>query len=171
MKRLVAIVLGLAAGAVIGFVGFGYAAPGAPSKPPAASDPTVPAAPRDTGVGERLLLVVGGQYATRAQAEAAAAAMSLGELQGYYVVPVTAYLGLREALGAGEAGWALVSAFRTREGAEQFASLASSVGIPARLAGPFVSMGGPFAGLGQETDPAGNGPLARALTAAEQPQS
>ena len=81
--------------------------------------------------------------------------------------PSTAYLGLPAALGS-DGSYVLASAFRTRAGAEEFAALAASAGVPARIVGPVISLGGPYAGLGQEADPSGQGPLLHALSPEEQ---
>jgi hypothetical protein len=115
--------------------------------------------PKDTGAGEYLVAVVGGVYATEAEAEAANAEIALGDLQGYYVVPVAQFQGFRQ--GAGEPGaFALVSAFRTEEGAREFVELASSFGHPATILSERVrSLGGLYAGLGQESNEEGTGPL------------
>jgi len=59
------------------------------SAPPAVLDTTVPRMPLDLGIGERLVLVVGGVYASESEAAQANAALHFGELQGYYVVPVS----------------------------------------------------------------------------------
>jgi hypothetical protein len=130
--------------------------PAATAEPP----PRVgPAAPADMGKGEMLILVVGGVYGSRDEALTANEAMPFGELQGYYVVPVAAFEGLREQLGS-PGDWALVSAFRTEEGARGFAELAASMGHPATILPNRVqSLGLVFAGLGQEADPDGSGPL------------
>jgi hypothetical protein len=170
MRRVIAIIVGLVFGAVAGVVVLavaGRGATGQPAGPPALYDASVPGAPLDTGVGERLLLVVGGSYATQEEADAANARFTIGDLQGFYVIPATAYLGLSEAVGAA-GSYVLASAFRTREGADEFAALAGSAGVPARIVGPVTSLGGPFAGLGQESDPSGQGPLLHALSPQEQ---
>ncbi len=121
--------------------------------------PVGPAAPADMGKGEMLILVVGGVYGSREEALAANDAMSFGDLQGYYVVPVAAFQGLREQLGA-PGDWALVSAFRTEQGAREFAELAGVMGHPATvLPNRVQSLGLVFAGLGQEARPDGSGPL------------
>jgi hypothetical protein len=153
-------------------IGFSFAGAATPeprqlSDPSAFADPSRPSEPRDTGIGERLLLVFGGSFATKEEARGANARYrkTFGELQGYYVVPVAAYAGLREVAG-GE--WALVSAFRTRAGAEDFAAFARSLDVPAEIIGPFISEGGPYAGLGQEAAPDGRGPLEHALSAEQQ---
>ena len=52
----------------------------------------------DTGAGEMLIVVLGGVYATRAEAEAANEGVVVGDLQGYYVVPVAQFQGFREAI-------------------------------------------------------------------------
>jgi len=121
--------------------------------------PIGPGVPRDTGAGELLLVVVGGVYPTRAEADAANEQVVLGDLQGYYVVPVAQFQGFREQVGAtGE--FALVSAFRTQEGATEFADLSAAFGHPATILPKRVrSLGGVFAGLGQEPHPDGSGPL------------
>jgi hypothetical protein len=149
------------AGAAIGFVGsvliavVGMAAPD-PTPP---GPPIGPQVPRDEGAGELLLVVVGGTYPTRAEAEAADAAMVFGDLQGYYVVPVAQFQGFQEQVG-GPGEFALVSAFRTQEGAEEFLELAATLEIPATLLPERVrSLGGVYAGLGQESHPDGSGPL------------
>ncbi len=113
----------------------------------------------DTGAGEMLIVVLGGVYATRAEAEAANEGVVVGDVQGYYVVPVAQFQGFREAIGApGE--FALVAAFRTEEGAEEFASAVRSFGFPAAVLPTRVrSLGGLYAGLGQEAHPDGSGPL------------
>jgi hypothetical protein len=170
MRRAIAIGIGLVLGAVVGVAVLavaGHGAAGRPAGPPALHDPSVPQVPADTGVGERLLLVVGGAYPTQQQADAANAQLSFGDIQGYYVVPATAYLGLSAAIGS-DGSFVLASAFRTRAGAEEFAALAASAGVPARIVGPVTSLGGPYAGLGQEADPNGLGPLLHALSPEEQ---
>lgn len=118
-----------------------------------------PTAPLDTGAGEELLVVLGGVYAGREEAEAANRAMAFGEVAGYYVVPVAQFEGLREQAGA-PGDFALVSVFRTKAGAREFIDLASTFGYPATLLGSRVrSFGGLYAGLGQEPAPDGSGPL------------
>lgn len=130
------------------------------TEPAPPADPTVdPTVPRDAGAGELLLVVVGGVYPSRAEAEAANEELSFGDLQGYYVVPVGQFQGFEQAAGMpGE--FALVSAFRTEEGAREFVEMASSFGRPAVLLPTRVrSLGGLYAGLGQEAAPDGSGPL------------
>lgn len=121
--------------------------------------PIGPSLARDTGAGEMLLVVLGGVYASRAEAEAANAAMVLGDLQGYYVVPVAQFQGFREQVGQ-PGDFALVSAFRTQEGADEFVAMAAGFGLPASILPTRVrSLGGVYAGLGQEAHPDGSGPL------------
>ena len=124
----------------------------------------VPAAiPPDTGAGELLWVVTGGTYATRAAAGTAADALGFGDIQGYYVVPVAQFQGFTEQVGAPGA-FALVSAFRTLEGAVAFVDLATTYGVPATLLpGQVRSLGGVYAGLGQEARPDGTGPLLEPL--------
>jgi hypothetical protein len=131
----------------------GNAAPG-PNPPPVG--PTVP---QDTGAGEMLVAVLGRTFPSRAEAEAANAAMNFGDVQGYYVVPLAQFQGFREQLGT-PGDFALVSVFRTDVGAQEFAAFAQSFGNPATILPNRVrSLGGVFAGLGQEAAPGGKGPL------------
>ena len=118
-----------------------------------------PALPADTGAGELLIAVVGGVYESRAQAEEANAAEPFGDLQGFYVVPVGQFQGFEQ--GVGEPGaFALVSVFRTEDGAEDFVDLATGFGYTATILPERVrSLGGLYAGLGQEENPDGSGPL------------
>lgn len=129
---------------------------------PQGAPPVSPIGPEmapDTGAGEMLVVVLGGVHATRAEAEAAADAMRFADLQGYYVVPVAQFQGFREQLGA-PGDHALVSVFRTQEGAQEFAEFAHALGYPADILPDRVrSLGGLFAGLGQEAAPDGGGPL------------
>jgi hypothetical protein len=121
--------------------------------------PVPPVVPRDTGAGELLLVVVGGVYPTRAEADAAAGAMQFGDVQGYYVAPVAQFQGFRQQVG--EPGdFALVSTFRTQEGADAFVEFAQTYGNPAYVLPERVrSLGGVYTGLGQEENPDGSGPL------------
>lgn len=121
--------------------------------------PVGPQMPPDTGAGELLVAVVGGVFESRQEAEAANEQMVFGDLQGYYVVPVAQFQGFQE--GVGEPGdFAMVSAFRTDQGAQEFAELAASFGHPATILPDRVrSLGGVYAGLGQEAHPDGTGPL------------
>ena len=158
MKRRYAVVLGVALGLVGSLLGFATVGRTAT---PAQPDPRLvgPLLAKDTGPGEMLLAVVGGVYSTKAQADAANAKMVLGDLQGYYVAPLEQFGGLREQFG-GKGGFALVSVFRTEEGAAEFAALAKTFGLPATLVPDRVqSFGGVYAGLGQEANLEGTGPL------------
>jgi hypothetical protein len=157
MRRRYAVVAGIALGLVGSFLGFATVARTAPSPPPGA--PIGPEMPKDTGPGEYLVAVVGGVYGTETEAEAANAELALGDLQGYYVVPVEQFDGLAGQLGA-KGGYALVSMFRSDKGAEEFAALVRSFGFPATIVTQRVkSYGGEYAGLGQEASPDGSGPL------------
>lgn len=144
---------------VLGLVG-GFALAGSsppPDGPPAVADTQVPSMSEDLGIGEQLVLVVGGVFETRDEAVAATAGIDLGDVQGYYPVPVAQFEGLREVYPAGD--WALVSAFRTQEGAEEFAAFVRSHGEPALVTTRVRGLGGFYAGLGQEARPDGLGPL------------
>jgi hypothetical protein len=128
----------------------------APRSPAPTSGPAVPA---DTGAGELLLVVVGGVYPTRAEAVRAAEAMAFGDVQGYYVAPVGQFQGFQQEAGL-PGDFALVSAFRTQEGADSFVEVAHGYGHPATILPERVrSLGGVYAGLGQEANPDGSGPL------------
>jgi hypothetical protein len=157
MRRRYAVVAGIALGLVGSFLGFATVARTAPSPPP--GPPIGPEMPKDTGAGEYLVAVVGGVYATEAEAEAANAQIALGDLQGYYVVSVEQFDGLAGQVGAKD-GFALVSMFRSEKGAEEFASLVRTFGFPATIVTQRVkSYGGEYAGLGQEASPDGSGPI------------
>lgn len=135
----------------------GLASPAGPR--PMRPGPVPSVVPLDTGAGERLVVVLGGTYATEDEALAAQASMGFGDLQGYYVVPVEQFLGLAEQVGIDHA-YALVSVFRTEAGAKEFLSLAQARDVPAlRLPTRVRSLGGRYAGLGQEPSPDGSGPL------------
>ena len=158
MKRRQAIVVGLVVGVTASAGVIASAAGRAPVRLPN-GPPVGPVVPADTGAGELLLAVVGGVFSSRQEAEAANAALAFGDLQGYYVVPVAQFQGFRQEVGEpGE--FALVSAFRTDEGAQAFAELAAMLGIEATILPERVrSLGGLYAGLGQEASPDGTGPL------------
>jgi hypothetical protein len=150
------VVAGVALGLIGSLLGFATVARTAP---PDYGPPIGPRMPKDTGPGEYLIAVVGGVYATQAEADAANAQMSLGDVQGYYVVPVEQFDGLAAQVGA-KTGYALVSMFRSEKGAEEFATFVRTFGLPATIVTQRVkSYGGEYAGLGQEPNPDGTGPL------------
>lgn len=172
MRRIIAAIAGIGIGVVASVVVMavsGRTSEGFLAGPEALTDPSVPRQPLDVGKGEELLLVVGGVYATRQEAVEANGSLSFGDLQGYYVVPVAQFRKFGEQLDAlGRPGdFALVSAFRTPEGAQEFVLLAETFGAPATIVGPVVSLGGAFAGLGQEAHPNGQGPLSGPLESGE----
>ena len=129
------------------------------SGPPAIADELAPSMAKQLGVGERLLLVVGGTFPTEEEAQLGAAGLVFGEVQGFYVAPIDQFSGLREALGGSDDGWALVSAFRTEEGALGFFDLAVAAGATPLITPRVESLPGVYAGLGQEPEPSGDGPL------------
>lgn len=158
MKRRYAVVLGVTLGLVGSLVGLATVARTATEAQPY-GPPIGPRLARDTGPGELLLAVVGGAYPSKVQADAANARLEFGDLQGYYVAPVDQFVGLGEQLGV-KGGFALVSVFRTERGAMEFATLARSFGLPATVVAERVqSFGGAYAGLGQEANLEGTGPL------------
>lgn len=151
----------VAALAVVALVSLGVVAGATLGGPSLRSpDPRIgPTPPLDTGAGEMLLVVLGGVYPTREEAAAANRSMVLGDLQGYYVAPIAQFQGFREQI-ANPGEFALVSVFRTEEGAQGFVDLAAAYGYPAEILAERVrSLGGVYAGLGQEADPDGSGPL------------
>ena len=169
MKRTVIAVVSAVVGvaSLIGVQAVVSASPPKPvQRPPAAEDASVPTLAPDLGVGERLLLVVEGVYPTREEAEAADANFHFGEVQGFYAAQVANFDGLRQSF-PGQGGWALLSAFRTREGAEQFAQLAEAAGATVVITPRVTGLGGTYAGLGQEPAPDGSGPLLQPVPASE----
>ena len=157
MKRRRAIVAGLVVGALASAGVMAAAAGRVPVRGP--GRPFSPALASDSGAGELLIAVVGGVFPSRREADAANETLAFGDLQGYYVVPVAQFQGFRQEVG--EPGdFALVSAFRTEEGAEAFAELAATFGNSATILPERVrSLGGLYAGLGQEANLDGTGPL------------
>jgi hypothetical protein len=119
----------------------------------------VPRLGEDRGEGERLLLVVGGSLATRAEAERANEAIRIGDLQGFYVASTDQFVGLDRVLGEAAGEFVLVSAFRTGRGANEFLDLVRSAGAPAFVTPRLQNLGFEYVGLGQESDPDGTGPL------------
>lgn len=163
MKRRHAIVAGLAAG-VMASAGVLAAAAGTAPNPQPYGRPIGPAMASDTGAGELLVAVIGGVFDDRREAEAANEDVTFGDLQGYYVVPVAQFQGFKQQVGEpGE--FALVSVFRTEEGANAFVELAATFGSEATILPERVrSLGGLYAGLGQEANPDGSGPLLGPVT-------
>jgi hypothetical protein len=158
MRRISAASVGVVIGVVVGLGVVAVVARTAPERFPF-GPPVGPVMSPDSGAGELLVVVTGGAYATRAEAEAANEAMPFGDIQGYYVVPVAQFQGFTEQVGQ-PGDFALVSAFRTDEGAREFADLAALLGHPATILSQRVrSLGGEYAGLGQEANPDGSGPL------------
>lgn len=154
MKRNIVLAVGLAIGVVTSLV---VLVTSAQTRPQPYGAPVGPKVPPDTGPGEELLLVVGGVFPTQEEAEAAAAAMVFGDVQGYYVAPVGQFEGLSEHVGPGE--FVLVSSFRTEKGASSFAAFARMHGNAATiLPWRVLSLGGKYTGLGQEESPDGKGP-------------
>jgi hypothetical protein len=158
MKRTLAIVVGL-----LGAVGISISLLASAGRTdPAPRDVGPPIGPQmvpDSGWGELLIVVVGGVYPTRAEAVAANETMPFGDMSGYYVVPVAQFQGFEQGIGS-PGDFALVSAFRTEQGALDFAALAQSFDHPATiLPGRVRSLGGVYAGLGQEANPDSTGPL------------
>ena len=165
MKRTLVVAAGLFLGALATLGMFAAAGQGSPQARNPYGPPIGPRMAPDTGAGEMLLVVLGGVYATRAEAEAANAQMVFGDLQGYYVVPVAQFQGFREQIGS-PGDFALVSVFRTDAGAQAFANLSQSFGYQATILPNRVrSLGGLYAGLGQEENPDGSGPLLQPIPA------
>jgi len=158
MKRAHVLIAGLTASLVI-TIGLMAATARTSPAPRPFGRPVGPSLPRDSGAGELLLVAVGGVYDTKAEAEEANAAKPFGDVQGFYVVPVGQFQGFKQEVG--EPGdFALVSVFRTEEGAQGFVELAAGFGYTATILPERVrSLGGLYAGLGQEENPDGSGPL------------
>jgi hypothetical protein len=158
-RRMTALIvgLGLVSGAAAGLAAAAVSG-SAPPAPPAASDPGVPAEPRDRGAGEHLILVVGGVFDTFEEAVAANADLAFGHIQGYYVAERSQFEGVNASLGSMPGEWLLVSAFRTQEGADQFAEFAGLVGAPALMTDRVRNSGDRYVGLGQEPATDGAGP-------------
>ena len=163
MKRRHAIVAGLVIGLMASAGVMAAGARTAPAPGPG-NRPIGPALAPDTGAGELLIAVIGGVFPSRQEAEAANASLVFGDLQGYYVVPVAQFQGFKQDVG--EPGdFSLVSVFRTEEGANAFAELAATFGNEATILPERVrSIGGLYAGLGQEANPDGSGPLLGPVT-------
>lgn len=107
----------------------------------------------DIGTGERLVVVIAGEYATRGEAIAAEAKMGFHEIVGFLVARSDDFDGLR----AGR--FLLVTAFRTAEGAAQFQQVARAIGVRGLRRIVTTYRGTTWIGLGQEQHPAGTGPL------------
>ena len=157
-RLMLATVASLVAGAVTGSVVAAGEEEATLTAPEGFSDPAAIQA-LDMGAGEEVLLVVGGSFGTKAEADAANAGISFGDLQGFYVARTSQFDGLRKALGSTAGDFVLVSAFRTQAGAEELLDLARTVGAPASILGPFRNAGTAYVGLGQESSPDGSGPL------------
>lgn len=158
MKTRSAMVSGLMIGVLASVGLLASAARTAPAARPY-GPPIGPALTPDTGAGEMLFVVVGGVFPSRKEAEVANAQRPFGDLQGYYVVPVAQFQGFSQEFGK-PGDFALVSAFRTEEGAKGFVDLAATFGYDAViLPDRVLSLGGLYAGLGQEPNPNGTGPL------------
>jgi hypothetical protein len=113
----------------------------------------------DLGIGEHVLLVVGGAFDSRAVAEQENRRIAFGDVHGYYVAATDQFVGLRDVLGTAAADHVLVTAFRTAEGAADFLGLARAVDAPALLTPRLQNLGFEYVGLGQEPHPDGSGPL------------
>jgi hypothetical protein len=149
----------VAVGAGAAAAGSALSGSGRPTEPPAARDPSVPRLDSDLGKGERLLLVVGGAFATREEAEEANEGIMIGDVQGFYVAATEQFPGLEETLGDEEAKYVLVSAFRTARGARDFLELVQTAGYPALVTPRLQNLGWEYVGLGQEAAPDGSGPV------------
>lgn len=157
MKRLTMLVpvAALAAGLLLSPGGASEEETGAP----ATHDPTVPAEDPDMGIGERILLVVGGVFSDEQEARAANRAITIGELQGFYVARVGQFVGLDGILDTTPDDHVLVSAFRTEEGAEEFLAIVRAAGADGFITERLENLGPEYVGLGQEAAPDGTGPL------------
>lgn len=155
--KIAAALVALGATGVV--AGVAASGPGRQPVPPALGDASVPSLVQDRGAGERLLLVVGGSFATRAEAEQANQAIRIGDLQGFYVAQTDQFVGLDRVLGEADAEFVLVSAFRTGRGAREFLDLVQGAGAAGFITPRLQNLGFEYVGLGQEADPDGSGPL------------
>jgi hypothetical protein len=131
--------------------------------------------PRQTdriGLGESLVLVIGGEFPARESAQTAN--FSFGEMQWFYAVPaadfeyLAAYprLGPKASRVLGQdlqfdpASWLVASAFRTKAGAREFINMVGAYGFGDIAAVQVRRVrGSGDIGLGQEAAPDGTGPL------------
>ena len=113
----------------------------------------------DLGAGEKVLLVLGGAFATRQEAARANTTIGFGDLQGYYVAATDQFEGLRDHLARRGSDFVLVTAFRTARGAADFIAVARANDAPAVLTPRLLNRGYEYVGLGQEPHPDGSGPL------------
>lgn len=145
--RFVSIIL--AAGLVAGSAA-GIAVRSATAQRPASA---AASARPDIGTGERVLLVVAGEHATRAQAEAASDRIVLGDLRGFVVAASSDFEGVTPGR------FLVVSAFRTVRGAAEFEALVQTAGYGPLRRIIAIYRGSAWIGLGQEANPDGSGPL------------
>ena len=97
--------------------------------------------------------MIAGEYATRAQADAAAAGIVLGDLQGFVVAATSDFEGMTPGR------YLVMSAFRTAQGAAEFEELVTMAGYGPMRRAVAVYRGSSWIGLGQEASPDGSGPL------------
>lgn len=159
----------IAGGLVVLVAGAGVASAalsgsGRQTGPPALRDPSAPRTDSDLGTGERLLLVVGGSFDTRQEAEDANQRILIGDLQGFYVARADQFAGLREVIGDPAKDYVLISAFRTSRGAREFLELIQTGGYPAFVTPRLENLGDEYVGLGQEADPKGGGRLTEPIS-------
>ena len=157
LKTLVIGLVALAAGSAVAAAALSRSAERV--GPPALRDPSVPRTDADIGRGERLLLVVGGSFATRVEAEAANDRIRIGDLQGFYVARTDQFSGLDQVISDPTKEYVLASAFRTSKGARDFLDLIQTGGYPAFITPRLENLGNEYVGLGQEADPSNGGML------------
>lgn len=135
-----------------------------------------------TGMGETLVVVIGGFFASAGETEAWIADDGFGELQSFHAVAVNEFViqGQYESssvegtydLAYPEPGATTdmrgkthmaVTAFRTKAGAEEYLLLASANGMDRLLVVRAMKVGTAEVGLGQEAHPDGSGSLDRPL--------
>jgi hypothetical protein len=152
--------------------------PTVPTRTPATEAPSVeeqPGGDPRLGIGEPLIVIVAaGPFATRQEAEVAARERSLGDIQGFYVDEAGHYEQLarydienQSLRWIGDPGpfvrfpvdgWIVLTAFRTRAGAESFMNAVNAAELEVQ-AWQVAKTGGEYIGLGQEAHPDGSGPL------------
>jgi hypothetical protein len=109
--------------------------------------------PTSPGSAERIIAIIGGDFASRAEAVAVGGALPFGDIQGFSVARSDGFDG--EPPGR----WLLVSGFRTVRGAAEFEELLRVLRIDVVRRIVTTYRGSDPIGLGQEPHPNGDGPL------------
>lgn len=84
-------------------------------------------------------------------------------MERIWVAEPTQLILRRSAQRIGEEGWTVLTAFRTRRGAESFLDMANAFGVHDLEVLRVRKSGTAYVGLGQEAHPDGHGPLLEPL--------